>query len=77
MTQSHSRLRQQAEAAFEKTQGQFPGRQTASQERLTVADARDEKINRLRAARLAKEQQDRLAPAKKPKRAPNRKAGDT
>ena len=59
MTPTHSRPRQQAEAAFAKAQSQFLARERASEELDAVAAARKENTLRLRTARLAKEVDDR------------------
>lgn len=59
MSESHSKSRQQAELAFGKAQSQFFARNRAVDEHAFVAQARDEKTQRLREARLAKEQEDR------------------
>lgn len=57
MTEKHSKSRQQAETAFSKTQSQFLARERALEEIDTIAVARDEKTQRLREARLAREKQ--------------------
>ncbi len=66
MSETHSKSRQQAEIAFGETQSQFFARGHAVDELNSIAQARDEKTQRLREARLAKELQDSLAPAKTP-----------
>lgn len=66
MTEQYSKPRQQAEIAFGKTQSQFFARGQAMEELDSIAVARDEKTVRLRAARLAKELQDSIAPVAKP-----------
>jgi len=55
MTEKHSRPRQQAEIAFAKAQSQFLARGRTVAEPDTVAQARADKMSRLRKARLAKE----------------------
>ncbi|MBX9455368.1 MAG: hypothetical protein KL863_04760 [Rhizobium sp.] len=61
MTQTHSRSRQQAEAAFGETQTEFFARGQAMDALESIALARDEKTARLREARKAKELVDRLS----------------
>lgn len=69
MTETYSKPRQQAEIAFGKTQSQFLSRDRAHEELDAVVVARDEKTQRLREARLAKEEEARAlvtaAPAAK------------
>lgn len=59
MTQSYSRPRQQAEAAFAKAQSQFLARNRTVSEVDSIIQAREEKTLRLKKARLAKETEDR------------------
>ncbi|THV24007.1 hypothetical protein [Peteryoungia ipomoeae] len=54
-----SKSRQVAEVAFAKAQSQSLARSRALEEHDLIASSRDEKTNRLREARLAKERQDR------------------
>jgi len=63
MTDKISKSRQQAEIAFGATQSQFFARSHAVEELDSIVQAREEKTLRLRDARLAKEQADRLAAA--------------
>jgi len=63
MTANYSKPRQQAEAAFGKTQSQFLARERAFGELDSIVVARDEKTLRLREARLAKELQDSISMA--------------
>ena len=53
MTEKHSKSRQQAEIAFGKTQSQFFARSPAVEEHDFLIQARQEKTQRLREARLA------------------------
>lgn len=70
MTQTYSKSRQQAEIAFGATQSNFFAKGHAIEELMSIAQAREDKTLRLREARLAKELQDSLLPAKPaPKRA--------
>ncbi|WP_137129709.1 hypothetical protein [Rhizobium sp. FY34] len=71
MTETYSKPRQQAEIAFGKTQSQFLSRDRAHEELDAVVVARDEKTQRLREARLAKEEEARalVTAAPAPKRA--------
>jgi hypothetical protein len=62
MTESYSKPRQQAEIAFGKTQSQFFARERAFEELDSIVVAREEKTQRLREARLAKELQASTAP---------------
>ncbi|GGB54600.1 hypothetical protein GCM10011316_28310 [Roseibium aquae] len=66
MTENHSKHRQQAEVAFGKTQSQLFERQRAIEDLNSIVIARNEKTQRLREARLAKELQDSMATAEKP-----------
>ena len=74
MTPTHSRPRQQAEAAFAKAQSQFLARERASEELDAIAEARKEKTQRLRTARLAKELDDRTRAATAPASPPATRA---
>ncbi|WP_426128676.1 hypothetical protein [Pararhizobium sp. PWRC1-1] len=65
MTETHSKSRQQAEIAFGATQSQFFAKGHAVEEMNSIVEAREDKTMRLREARLAKELQDSLVPAKK------------
>ena len=66
MTENYSKLRQQAESAFGKTQSQLFERQRAIEDLNSIEIARNEKTRRLREARLAKELQDSVTSAAKP-----------
>ena len=55
-----NKSRERAEMAFNELQSQFFARGKASHEIDHLTKARDEKTSRLRDARLAKEEQDRL-----------------
>ncbi|MCK7615074.1 hypothetical protein [Roseibium sediminicola] len=66
MTENYSKVRQRAEVAFGKTQSQFFERQRAIEDLNSIVIAREEKTQRLREARLAKELQDSVASATKP-----------
>ncbi|WOC14764.1 hypothetical protein [Pseudochrobactrum sp. MP213Fo] len=70
MSETHSKSRQQAEAAFSRTQTEAPVRNRVAEEQDAILLAREEKTLRLREARLAKELEDSLidAPAPKAKR---------
>jgi hypothetical protein len=70
MTETYSKPRQQAEIAFGKAQSQFLSRDRAHEELDAVVVARDEKTQRLREARLAKEEEARalVAAPQAPKR---------
>jgi len=57
MTETQSKSRQQAEISFGQTQ--FFARGHAVEELTSIIDAREAKTQRLREARLAKEQNDR------------------
>ncbi|MBO3758689.1 hypothetical protein J5J10_16865 [Ciceribacter sp. L1K23] len=59
MTDNLNKSRQTAEVAFAKAQSQFLARTRAVDEQDTIASQREEKTQRLREARLAKERQDR------------------
>ncbi|WP_421578256.1 hypothetical protein [Shinella sp. M31] len=61
MTERYSKSRQQAEAAFGNLQTEFFAKNSAAEELQSVAQARDAKTIRLREARLAKEQADRMS----------------
>jgi hypothetical protein len=61
MTETYSKSRQQAETAFDNLQTQFFAKNNAVEELQSVAQARDAKTLRLREARLAKEQADRIS----------------
>jgi hypothetical protein len=63
MTKSFSSPRERAEAAFGKTQSQALARDRTISEIDAVTQARDEKTSRLRAARIAKEAEERAANA--------------
>ncbi|WP_150523591.1 hypothetical protein [Roseibium sediminis] len=65
MTEKYNKLRLQAEAAFSKAQSQLLERQRAIEDLNSIVIARDEKTERLRAARLAKELQDSVTSATK------------
>ena len=56
MSEAVSKARQMAEIAFDKTQSQFLARTRAFEEHDTVTAERAEKTQRLRAARLEREQ---------------------
>jgi energy-coupling factor transporter ATP-binding protein EcfA2 len=59
MSQTHSKSRQKAEIAFANAQSQFFARNAVVEELDFLALAREEKTQRLREARLAKELKDR------------------
>lgn len=59
MSQTHSKSRQKAEVAFANAQSQFFARNCAVEELDSLVLAHEEKTQRLRAARLAKELKDR------------------
>jgi hypothetical protein len=67
MTETYSKSRQQAETAFGNLQTQFFAKNNAVEELLSVAHARDAKTLRLREARLAKEQADRISETSAPR----------
>lgn len=58
MTETQSKARIQAEAAFGKTQSQFLAKNRIISENDAVVQERDEKTMRLRALRMAKEAGD-------------------
>lgn len=58
MAEAISKSRQLAEAAFSKVQSQFVARARAVEEADSIKIARDEKTQRLRAARLEQVQRD-------------------
>lgn len=58
MTETLSKSRERAEAAFGKTQSQFIERSRIASEDDAIVQARDEKTLRLRQLRLAKEASD-------------------
>lgn len=66
MAEQYSKPRQQAEIAFGKAQSQFFARGQAFEELDSITAARNEKTQRLREARLAKEAQDSIASPAKP-----------
>lgn len=66
MTESYSRLRQQAEIAFGKTQTPRTARDRAFDEIDAIKLAEEEKTLRLREARLAREVQNKAKPAVRP-----------
>ncbi|WP_184470847.1 hypothetical protein [Rhizobium esperanzae] len=66
MTETYSKARKQAEIAFGNAQSQFLARNRAVDETDPTLRAREEKTLRLRQAREAKEEQDRLAAATAP-----------
>jgi hypothetical protein len=61
MTETYSKSRQHAETAFGHLQTEFFAKNNAAEELESVAQARDAKTFRLREARLAKEQADRIS----------------
>jgi len=61
MTETYSKSRQQAEKAFGNLQTEFFAKNNAAEELEFEARARDAKTLRLREARLAKAQADRLS----------------
>lgn len=63
---SQSKSREQAEVAFSSLQSQFFARGHAVEENDYVTKSREDKTSRLREARLAKEEQDRLCASTKP-----------
>ncbi|GEO86141.1 MULTISPECIES: hypothetical protein [Alphaproteobacteria] len=67
MTETHSKARMQAEAAFGKTQSQFLARNRVISENDAVVQERDEKTMRLRALRIAKEADATVTTAPAPK----------
>ena len=69
MSEAVSKAWKLAEIAFDKTQSQFLARARAFEEHDTVTAERDEKTQRLRAARLEREQAGIQSPgAAKPKK---------
>ncbi|MFK0334255.1 hypothetical protein ACIQUB_24385 [Rhizobium sp. NPDC090275] len=74
MTETCSKSRQQAETAWGSLQTEFFAKNNATEELQSVAQARDAKTLRLREARLAKEQADRMS-ATSALRAKRTKAG--
>jgi hypothetical protein len=66
MTENYSKHRQKAEIAFEKTQSPRTARDRAFDEIDAMKLAGDEKTLKLRAARLAREAQDKATPAVDP-----------
>jgi hypothetical protein len=74
MTENYSKSRQQAEIAFGNTQKQFFAKNSAVEELDSITQAREEKTQRLREARLAKEQQDIQAATEALLRKRNKKA---
>lgn len=70
---SSSNSRDTAEAAFGDLQSEFFARGNASDEIDHVTKARDEKTARLREARLAREEEDRVAAKAKPARKPRKR----
>ncbi|MGJ4860650.1 hypothetical protein AB4037_32065 [Labrys sp. KB_33_2] len=66
MIGDYTKPRQQAEVAFGKTQSQFFARGRAFEELDSITVARDEKILRLREARLARQLQDGIELVAKP-----------
>ena len=63
---SQSKSREHAEVAFGTLQSQFFARGHAVEENDYVTKSREDKTSRLREARLAKEEQDRLSALTKP-----------
>ncbi|MBB3660692.1 hypothetical protein FHX15_005963 [Rhizobium sp. BK650] len=61
MTETYSKSRQQAEAAFGNLQTEFFAKNNAAEELASIAQERDAKTIRLREARLAKEQAGRIS----------------
>jgi hypothetical protein len=61
MTQTPSKSRERAEAAFAQTQTQFFSRGAAVEEMDSIVAAREAKTQRLREARLAKEAEGQAA----------------
>jgi hypothetical protein len=61
MTEIYSESRQRAETAFGNLQTEFFAKNNAAEDLESVAQARDAKTHRLREARLAKEQADRMS----------------
>lgn len=63
MNQTHSKARQDAEAAFGKVQTEFFARGQAMEAMDSIASVRDAKTLRLREARKAKELADQMSAA--------------
>ena len=63
---SVNKSREHAQAAFSHLQSQFFARGSAVEEMDHVTRSREEKTSRLREARLAKEEQDRLSASTTP-----------
>ncbi len=61
MTETYSKSRQQAELAFGNVQSQFFSKNNALEELQSEEHAREAKTLRLREARLAKEQSERMS----------------
>jgi len=61
VTETYSKSRQQAETAFGNLQTEFFAKNNAAEELESEVQARDAKTVRLREARLAKEQADRMS----------------
>ena len=61
MTETYSKSRQQAETAFGNLRTEFFAKNNAAEELESEAQARDAKTVRLREARLAMEQADRMS----------------
>lgn len=61
MTENYSKSRQRAETAFGNLQTEFFAKNNAAEELESATQARDAKTARLREARLAKEQADRMS----------------
>ena len=61
MTEKYSKSRQQAETAFGNLQAEFFAKNNAAEELESEEQAREAKTVRLREARLAKEQADRMS----------------
>ncbi|WP_018902431.1 hypothetical protein [Rhizobium sp. 2MFCol3.1] len=61
MTVTYSKYRQQAETAFGSLQTEFFAKNNATEELQSLVQARDARTFRLREARLAKEQADRMS----------------
>ncbi len=72
LTVNTNKSREQAEAAFSKTQTQTLARSRMQSEHDAVSNARDEKTARLRQLRLEKEAADALLPPAPSKRATKR-----
>lgn len=74
MTETRSKSRQQADAAFSLTQSQFFAQGHAVEELNAITQAREEKTLRLREARIAKELQESQSPVAKPASTRGKKA---